>query len=181
LSNKGWADRSPDGRVMEVYDPGALQVRVKASDQAYYSRIPAQGAPAFTSLRIDATMARTGGNGSFGLLCRTTGKGIYDFWSEPDGSASIQAFATMDNDESSGRKLTSGAVSGWDPTRRHVLTAACVEVQGGTKLTFQIDGKVVATAFDTIHTESFEPFLIFQATQHAALDLDILHVAVAKL
>lgn len=180
-SNKGWDTGSPDGGAMAVYEPGALQVRVKVPDRAYSSRVPVQDAPGFTSLRIDARMARTGGDGSFGLLCRTSGGGTYDFWTEPDGSNSIQAFAAMKGSDSTGRKLASGTVSRWDPTQPHVLTAACVEVQGGTKLTFQIDGRVVATAFDTIHTESFAPFLIFQSAQHAALDLNILHVTVAKL
>jgi hypothetical protein len=115
------------------------------------------------------------------LQCQTTGTGVYDFWIDPDGSAGIQAFATGDNSESSGRQLANGTVSRWDPTQPHVLTAACIEAQEGTNLTFQIDGNVVATAFDTIHTESFEPFLIFDSTLHTALDLDILHVMVAKL
>jgi hypothetical protein len=180
-SNKGWNTDSVDGGAAAVYKPGALQVSVTARDRAYNSRVPVRGTPGFTSLRIDATMARTGGNGSFGLLCRTSGGGIYAFWVEPDGSASIQAFATMKGSDSTGRKLAGGTASAWDPTRRHALTAGCVETQGGTKLTFQIDGKVVATAFDTIHTESFEPFLIFQSSKHAALNLNILHVTLAKL
>jgi hypothetical protein len=182
MSNKGWyTGHAPDGTSIDEYQPGALHVTVTASGQAKNIGVPIPGAPAFTSLRIDATMVRIGGNGPFGLQCQTTDTGVYDFWIDPDGSASIQAFATGDNSESSGRELANGTVSRWDPTQPHVLTAACIEAQEGTNLTFQIDGNVVATAFDTIHTESFEPFLIFESTQHAALDLNILHVMVAKL
>lgn len=181
-SNKGWyTGRAPDGGSMVEQEPGALHVRVKASAEAASTGVPVPGSPAFTALRIDATMVRIGGNGFFGLQCQTTGTGVYDFWIDSDGSADIQAFATGDNSESSGRQLASGTASRWDPTQPHVLTAACVQVQGGTNLTFQIDGNVVATAFDNTHTESFEPFLIFESTQHAALDLNILHVMVAKL
>jgi hypothetical protein len=141
-------------------------------DTRYYEPYPDN--TILSRVRIDAVMDQTGGDGSFGLACKSIGATGYDFWIDSNGTAHIDV-----DDGHTETTLQEANVSGWDPSQPHTLSAVCSAGTNTTDLEFLLDGQSIVTASDQ-NAESFLPAFIAQSAQ-TTIDVDMTHFTVTSL
>jgi hypothetical protein len=170
-SDKGWV-QSGEGFAV-VLKPGVLHTSVTAPGTAYYEPYP--GSSAYSRVRIEAVMASTGGDGSFGLACKSIGASGYDFWIDSDGTAHIAV-----NNGYGDTDLQQANVSGWDPLQRHTLTVVCSAGRNTANLAFLLDGQTIVTASDS-NANNFLPAFVVRSAQSTTIDVDMVRFSVTRL
>lgn len=173
-SDKGWT-QFRSGSFLTDLRPRALHASVQVPNTLQGEFAPGTGR--YARIRIDATMAQTGGDGLIGIACRSTEAGTYYFLISSSGGALIARGA---DDRGRTAILTKAAIPGWDPSRRHRLTAICSGPPTNMNLDFLLDGGGILRASDDRHIGSFSPaFLLLSGA--TTLDVDIVHFTVATL
>jgi Zn-dependent protease with chaperone function len=175
-SDTGWAPYQ-SGAFLTALEPGALHASLQSPN--VFGGQYAPGISEHPRIRIDATMAVTGGEGAIGVECSSTGAGTYDFWVNTQGTAALILRQPHDRDK--GAILTRTAVPlSWDPSRRHRLTAICTGSPNDMRLDLLVDGAGILTTRDHQHNGSFRPAYLLESGP-TRLEVDIVEFTVTAL